>query len=696
MHRQAKKLNKMTLIKALAAFIVILAVLAVGVVCIVFAATDAANDGALGAYESWGDNLCADVRERAEDRGLTMSGSLTQAQMADLFDGNRGFEGVAIVTSSRHVLYDSKEFFGTTIPSKVDMPREGTGVSVAKIGEKSYAIAVTCVEGEYFTVGYVDFTANTQAVARMRTTVIIIGVISAIFVIGAFVAYIITTGLNERGHLYKYKLVTDFEGRIIRSNDQFKEDFPQAMRVQENVSRFSESGLTAIKLPSFDDEIFVACAAKKLANGTVKLSADLLTMPYNAQATQPRDMMREYYSALLPKYKTFLIGIINLTDLPNIKDMFGQDFAQNVHTQMYGKVAKRFTHLYVLDMYNIGVLCPGGKEYEILMQDLREIVDSYNQPIKIENNIVNVKVKCGFAICDSSMAQRSFEYAMTSADAAYRRASQEKMKDYYVFHGSDIKNYAKYFFNYDIRQMLDENMFEMEYQPQYGIKQGRIVGFEALFRVKKNANVYVNIFDLISYAERSGNMVVLGEFIFDSAMRFAKRVENKGVTVSLNVSPVQLMQAGFCESFLEIYNRYNIKPGVVCVEITESFLVQNFDDAVKKLEILHNNGIEVHLDDFGTRYSSLLYLKKLPVQVLKIDREFVIDLTENEIDHSITEMVVGICKRHNLLCIAEGVETKAQYNALKDMGVDTIQGWLIGKSVPANDAYRMIDEFVLK
>lgn len=696
MQLQVKKLNKMTLVKAATALIIIIAILAVSIACIVLAASNAANKGAIGAYESWAEKLSADVSGNAEERGLTVSNSLTQEQLASLFNDDAGFEGVAIVTSSRHVLYESQGFFGEYIPSNINMPREGAGVGVATINDKSYAIAVSCVDGEYFAVGYIDFTASVQAVSGMKKSVIAIGVTSGVFIVVAFVAYVIVTGLNERGHRYKYKLTTDMEGRILQSNDAFKEDFPQTIRLYENMSHFSDSGLNAIKIPYYDDEIFVACASKKSANGKIKLSADPLAMPYNSQATQPRDMMHEVYNSLLIKSKPFLIGVINFADLPNVNEMFGQNFTKSVHAKLYERIIKRFTYSYVLDTYNIGVLFPSGKEYDILMQDLREIVDGYSVPIKIEENILTVKVKCGFAICDASMEQRSFEYAMTAADAALRRATQDERKDFYVFHGTDIKSYAKFFFNYNIREMLEENMFEMEYQPQYGIKEERIVGFEALFRVKKRANVFVNIFDLISYAERSGYMVMLGEFIFDTAMRFAKRVENKNVTVSLNVSPVQLMQAGFCENFLEIYHRYNIKAGVVCVEITESFLVQNFEYAIKKLDILRENGIEVHLDDFGTRYSSLLYLKKLPAQVIKIDREFVIDVTEDEIDHSITEMIVNLCNKHKMRCIAEGVETPEQYKELKKMGVDVIQGWYIGRSVPMDDAYRMIDEFKLK
>lgn len=169
--------------------------------------------------------------------------------------------------------------------------------------------------------------------------------------------------------------------------------------------------------------------------------------------------------------------------------------------------------------------------------------------------------------------------------------------------------------------------------------------------------------------------------------------EGRGVTVSLNVSPIQLMQAGFVENFLKIYHKYDLKAGTISVEITESFLMHTFDETLKKLQILCEQGISIHLDDFGTQYSSLLYLKKLPIAAIKIDREFISDIAANEYSRAITRMVLNITKELKLLSISEGIETKEQLQILQEMGCDVIQGYLIGRSVKEDAALEMLRNF---
>lgn len=243
--------------------------------------------------------------------------------------------------------------------------------------------------------------------------------------------------------------------------------------------------------------------------------------------------------------------------------------------------------------------------------------------------------------------------------------------------------------------MLKNGDFDLEYQPQYSVKQNKIVAFEALFRAKKRVQLKASTFDIISYAERSGYMVMLGDFIFNMGMRFAKSIEGTGVGVSLNVSPIQLMQAGFVDNFLKLVRKYDLQPDAISLEITESFLMTTFDETLKKLQILRANGIGLHLDDFGTAYSTFLYLKRLPITAIKIDRSFIQDISVNKYSELITDMMLNISNKLELSSICEGVETLDQLEVLEKLGCDVIQGYLISKSVDGERARDMIGKFKL-
>jgi EAL domain-containing protein (putative c-di-GMP-specific phosphodiesterase class I) len=367
--------------------------------------------------------------------------------------------------------------------------------------------------------------------------------------------------------------------------------------------------------------------------------------------------------------------------------------ALNIQKIVIKKVQEKFLYVYELDLGSIGVIYPDGKKLDNLMSDFEDVFRYISQPIHMEGNLFTVELKSGFALCDASMQQLNFDYGMKAAEAALKRAQETNIADYIIYHESQKKLYTKYFITYDIHQMLSEGAFEMEYQPQYNINEGRIEGFEALFRVKKSWNVNVDTFSFITYAERTGAMLQLGDFIFDTGMAFAKKLEGKNVSVSLNVSPVQLMQAGFTENFLRIYKKYNLKPGSICVEITESFLMTNFQETLKKLEILKKNGITTHLDDFGTEYSSLLYIKTLPISTIKIDKEFVRDVINNKESQAVIKFITNIAQLLNFTTICEGVETPDEFDMLKALGCDTIQGWLISKSLKVDDALKIVDTF---
>ena len=385
----------------------------------------------------------------------------------------------------------------------------------------------------------------------------------------------------------------------------------------------------------------------------------------------------------------FLVGEIEINDLSGLRLMFGESFVEAVRELFYNKLKEIFGRVYFLPE-GFGVLYGGsGKSVKHFLEDLPRYMEELNQPVRVRESLVLVGCRAGFSLIEKE--NREFAQATQCTRGALRRAQTGREPTFFVYHEYQRKQYLKYMENVvDVRGMMEEGCFTLEYQPQFSLRDNRIVGFEALFRIRKVPDFEITVQELINYAERTGCMILLGDFIFRTGMKFAKSVEGKGVTVSLNVSPVQLMQTGFADHFLKLYEEFALPEKSVAVEITESFLMSNFEENVHKIRQLAEAGIAAHLDDFGTTYSSLLYLKKVPASVIKIDREFIKDLETNEYSRTITQTVIDVAHELGMETIAEGVENERQYEMLAKMGCDIVQGYLIGKSLSEEEARKRL------
>jgi len=619
------------------------------------------------------------------------------AQLQDeLLTGAVG--GFAVISGAGRIVWtDNASMEGYISDYSSYLPEKTLEVYISS-GNPSMALCASKIgaDYDYYVCVWDDFTARQATFSSLSGTVALICGLCGAVSVAAFVVLAMLQFSGEGGFKAKYHLETDANGKIVRSNKEFAQDFPKVIELKENIAYFDEQNYNVIVLKNpKDEDVTLACTVQHKP-GKVQVNANVLSLPVGKDVLSAGENMRGAYEALHENGRRVMVGYAFIGNLDNFKKMFGEEFAELARKLVCAKLSEKFVFTYDEDFNTIGLLCRDGKELENLRQDMNDIVFYVNKTLPVEGNLVNPNVKFGFALVDSSMTDSSFLYAQKAANAALNRAVKDHDKDVYVYQEAQKKQYAKYFISYDIPKMLEENQFEMQYQPQYSIKEERIVGFEALFRVKENAIANANIFELITYAERTGSMILLSEFIFDTGMRFAKSIEGKGVAISLNVSPVQLMQAGFVDNFLKIYERYDLKPGSICVEITESFLMTTFDETVKKLNLLRDAGIEIHLDDFGTRYSSLLYLKKLPISTIKIDKEFIDDICNNEYSHAVTQMILNITKDIKCSNISEGVETMEQYNTLKEMGGDIVQGYLIGKALKSDVAAEMIDTFKLE
>ncbi|MDE7163718.1 MAG: EAL domain-containing protein [Clostridia bacterium] len=590
--------------------------------------------------------------------------------------------------------------------------RDNYGLSYNSVGKieldgNTYIFAPSALgESNYRIGGLKDFTERQKIISNLRGNTVAILIAAGMVITAAFIIYAYLLANKERTHHFKYRVRLDKEGRIIKSNAAFKHEFAAVSKIdtanldKDNFNLVSMCGnvgerLVAMRLsPSVAHPLVlageVANADSFIQSGGSEDSGEL---DADGKATSS---LSKVFEGFTTKGKRTLLGVLYISNLDRIKTLFGKQMAIDIQHIIVKKVREKFTYAYELDFAYIGVTYPDGKKLDNLMSDMEDIHRYINAPIKMEDNLFTLDVKAGFAMCDASMSPLNFEHAYKAAEAARQRVMDTNIADYIVYHESQRKLYDKYFITYDIKQMLSEGAFEMEYQPQYNIKEERIEGFEALFRVKKSWNVNVDTFSFITYAERTGAMVQLGDFIFDTGMQFAKKLEGKNVSVSLNVSPVQLMQAGFTENFLRLYKKYDLKPRSICVEITESFLMTNFTETLKKLDILTAQGIDVHLDDFGTEYSSLLYIKKLPISTIKIDKEFVKDVLTSKESQAIIKFITNIAKLLNRTTICEGVETTQEFDMLNYLGCDTIQGWIIGKSMKPEAALEIVDTFDYK
>lgn len=566
-------------------------------------------------------------------------------------------------------------------------------------GSAVYALSVSPLQAAptYTVGGYADFSGGQRMLNALKLQIILSIIGTALFT--ALVVYLCAYAFGSRSEKKAYFFTVNPAGEIIYRNKRFEKDFPEVREISERLNRFDENQVYTLSLAQPDENKLISCFVRKHFDGTVDVFGRELIVPVgNDIEIERKDNMSAMFRALSEEHPKVLLGMIYFNNIGEIKDVFGREFAESVRNLLLERVRKQFEQMFVFDYYTLGVLQPDGMRLDIMMRDMEHVVSELNRVVKVGENNVLVNVKCGFTLSDLSVKESPYDDVMATANAALKRACEPQPDilnrvDYYVFIESQRKLYARYLFKIDIPQMLKNGDFYLEYQPQYSLSKDRIVGFEALFRVNRRVQINVSTLDIINYAEQSGNMVLLGNFILTTGMKFAKSIEGMGVSVSLNVSPVQLMQTGFVDNFLNIYRSFDLQPGSISVEITESYLVSDIGATLKKLNVLRSNGIDIHLDDFGTGYSSFNYLSVLPISTIKIDQSFVRDILDNRVNRLITKTIVEICKNLKLESICEGVEKPDQLELVRELGCDIIQGYVISRSVNDATARDMIEHY---
>ena len=409
------------------------------------------------------------------------------------------------------------------------------------------------------------------------------------------------------------------------------------------------------------------------------------------------DRLRHALTRLDRNTERLALLFIDLDDFKSVNDTFGHSAGDRV-------LASIASRLRALLRPGDTVTRHGGDEFTILCEDIeseeqatvvgQRVLETLARPIGIDGAPVSVTASIGIAVAAS--ARERPEALLANADAAMYRAKERggaRVEQFdATFHTQALQRRG---IKTALRRALDCGQLRVLYQPSVSLIDGRIRAVEALIRWEHPERGLLLPEEIIPPAEDTGLIVPIGMWVLEEACRQSMRWSTahpgrEAPHMSVNLSSRQLCQAELPASLADTLARTGMDPRRLCLEITESVLMNDTEAALRELEALRALGIDLGIDDFGTGYSSLNYLKRFPFGWLKIDRSFVRGLVESRQDAAIVEAVVRLAHALDLTVVAEGVESAGQIDALRRLGCDWAQGFYYARPQPAEEMERLI------
>lgn len=387
--------------------------------------------------------------------------------------------------------------------------------------------------------------------------------------------------------------------------------------------------------------------------------------------------------------KTLAIFIIDLDNFKTINNRFGQSNAD----QILKIVSERFkTALRSSDM----MAKSSGDEFIVLLDDINQpkfaspvaekILQLCSQPLTIDDK--RIKLTASIGIATFPLDGESMQDLEMHADIAMSKAKQLGGNGYqYYRHEMDIAAREHLRLENSIRKAIANHEFVLYYQPQLNLLDGKIKSVEALIRWNHPELGLISPEKFISFAEETDLIKAIGEWALQEACQTNKAWQIAGydpIIIGVNISAKQFHYPDFIEMIKQTLRTSQLAPQYLEIEITESMMMKDMKHVVEKLHQLHDLGIQIAVDDFGTGYTSINYLKQFPLSALKIDQTFIQGIPFNENDAAITSSIITLGHNLGLRIVAEGVETTEQIQFLACQHCDLIQGYFLSRPLPAH------------
>ena len=379
----------------------------------------------------------------------------------------------------------------------------------------------------------------------------------------------------------------------------------------------------------------------------------------------------------LLKDSNFVLLLIDIRNFKALNQIRGSEFG-NLLLKQFAYFLKTF--FYEEDL----IARIGGDEFAVLIRlnETGNVVNIVQKLLAKINNLEGITVNIGVSLFDRDA--KDINTLLEKAYIALEYAKKEG-ENGYEFYNENLKSEVEKFLRAKsiIADAIKNNKFEYYFQPYYDVKENKIVGAEALIRIMDKEMVTPDLF--IDYAEKSGIIKNMEKLIFNNIPKYMKMLQ---IPISFNISAISFKDEEHIKELCKWDHEYPL-----IIELTERTVAKNLEYAKKLFDTIKSKNFKIAIDDFGTGYSSLSYIKDLNFDILKIDISFIKNIVNSYKDLAVVKTIITLAKALNLKTVAEGVETKEQFEILKDAGCDIVQGYLIARPMSAEETKEFIKNF---